>query len=95
MDSDQELHGTRRARLGVGDLNGDGHSDAVVSNLGLPNQAWINDGSGELIDIGMRLGGGATNAGVSLGDLDGDGDLDLFISNFGGGANEVWFNLSR
>jgi hypothetical protein len=94
-DSGQGLGLTKSAWLGLGDLNGDGHADLYVSNLGWPNEVWYNDGQAHFTDSGLRLGDdGMTRIGA-LGDLDNDGDLDIFISNFGDGSNEVWFNKLR
>lgn len=90
--SDIRLPVTRWARIESGDLNGDRYIDIFISNFGLPNYVWLNDGKGSLYDSGLRLGGPAYTADVSLVDLDSDGDLDAFISNFGGGPNEIWFN---
>jgi len=90
--SDIKLPVTRWARIGSGDLNGDGHLDIFISNFGLPNYIWLNDGKGRLYDSGLRLGGPVYTADVKLVDLDGDGDLDVFLSNFGDGPNEIWFN---
>jgi hypothetical protein len=60
-----------------------------------PNTIWFNDGTGQFVDSGQRLGRSGTSA-IALGDLDGDGDLDAFIGNGGfwsnSNADEVWFN---
>jgi len=90
-ESDVTLPLTRYARIAMGDLNGDGHVDVFLNNMGLPSAVWLNDGKGGLFDSGIRLPGeGLTKS--ALGDLDGDGDLDAFIAAFIGGPNEVWFN---
>jgi hypothetical protein len=83
---------TRWGHLAPGDLNGDGHTDLFVSNLGFPSAVWLGDGTGQLRDAGIRLGEGNMNGGCALADLDGDGDLDAFVAGFGGGPNEIWFN---
>jgi hypothetical protein len=94
-DSGQGLGLTKSAWLGLGDLNGDGHADLYISNLGWPGEVWYNDGTGRFSDSGLRLGGdGMTRIGA-LGDLDNDGDLDIFVSYFGDGSCEVWFNKLR
>ena len=91
-ESDVRLPLTRYARMAIGDINGDGHRDVFLNNLGLPSAVWLNDGSGGLFDSGIRLPGEWENTSCPLGDLDGDGDLDVFIAAFGSGPNEIWFN---
>jgi len=56
----------------LGDLNGDGHLDALFDKT-----VWINDGQG-LFSQGDKLELLANRRGA-LGDLDGDGDVDLYI----------------
>ncbi|MBU0492364.1 MAG: VCBS repeat-containing protein [Chloroflexi bacterium] len=91
-DSGQRLNATMGAEFGVGDLDGDGDLDVFVSNFDLPNEVWLNDGAGRLVDSGLRLGRNSdTSSRVSLGDLDGDGDLDVFVGSLAG-QPEVWFN---
>jgi hypothetical protein len=87
--------------VAVGDLDGDGDTDAV---LGIPfgaqlaNQIWVNQGGaqagtvGVLTDSGQRLGDQRTRA-VRLGDADNDGDLDLYAANSGTATEDVlWIN---
>ena len=85
------------AWISLGDVNGDGYLDALVCVVRQPNQVWVNDGKGQLIDSGLRLGGIGTTRGTALGDVDGDGDLDAFVAMYGleGGPNELWLNGSR
>lgn len=85
---------TSLSRMSTGDLNGDGHLDIFLNNVGLPSTIWLNDGNGGLFDSGVRIPGEWRwlNTFCPLGDLDGDGDLDVFITAFMGGSNELWFN---
>ena len=92
-DSGQRLDATLLAELAVGDLDGDGDPDVIVSNMDLPNEVWLNDG-GRFVDSGLRLGDNSDmSSKPSLGDLDGDGDLDLFVGSLAG-RPEIWFNTT-
>lgn len=98
VDSGQALGTAGSEAIDLGDLDGDGHLDAFVGNTqgngevmqnSLPNEVWLNDGSGYFSDSGQRLGQQRTYA-VALGDVDGDGDLDALVGNEG--ADELWLN---
>jgi hypothetical protein len=84
--------------LALGDLDGDGDLDLVeaffargVANLtkGAPDLVFINDGSGQFVDSGQRLGADLTRS-IALGDVDGDSDLDLVSGE--NGPNRLRFN---
>jgi dipeptidyl aminopeptidase/acylaminoacyl peptidase len=93
-DSGQRLSAVRNAGIGLGDLDGDGDLDFVLTDYQEPNQIWLNDGGGQFVDSDFRFGGDQFYRHVHLADLDGDGDLDIFLATFGlvGGPNEIWFN---
>jgi hypothetical protein len=93
-DSGQRLSAVRNAGVGLGDLDGDGDLDLVLTDYMEPCQSWLNDGSGGFGDSGFRFGEGQFYRHVHLDDLDGDGDLDVFLATFGTGQgpNEIWFN---
>ena len=91
-EGSQRLNPTQWANFMLGDLNNDGTLDAFVNNIFLPNEVWLNDGGGNFIDSGLRLGGDEPSSKGALGDVDDDGDLDVFVSYFGNGSNSVWFN---
>ncbi|MCH8095405.1 MAG: VCBS repeat-containing protein, partial [Chloroflexi bacterium] len=78
-DSGQSLGLSERTyEVDLGDLDGDGDLDALVSNpddldklLRPGNRVWVNNGSGSFTDSGQSLASLDSRA-VALGDLDGD-----------------------
>lgn len=89
-DSSQTFGRAGGFAVALGDVNGDGYTDAVVGRDGA-DEVWLNDGQGNFTR-GQRFGRGFTSA-VFLADLDGDGDLDLVV---GGKTNgRVWLNDGR
>jgi hypothetical protein len=91
VDSGQLLGEGNSSGVALGDLNGDGFTDAFVANA-LANEVWLNDGAGFFSSNGQALGESYSN-GVALGDLDGDGDLDAVVATLVG-DNQVWLNDS-
>jgi hypothetical protein len=72
------------AAIAVGDVNGDGAVDLVLTGAG-QDRLLINDGSGHFFDAtagGMPLDG-SNGTSIALVDLDRDRDLDLVIGNAG------------
>jgi hypothetical protein len=96
-DTGQRLSAVRNAGVALGDLDGDGDLDLVLTDHMKPTQVWINDGMARFSDSGVRFGAGQFYRHAHLGDLDGDGDLDVFLATFGmrEGPNEIWFNQLR
>ena len=95
-DSGRRLPAVRNGKPSLGDLDGDGDLDLVLTDYEQPNQIWLNDGQGQFADSGFRFGGGEFYRHAHLADLDGDGDLDIFLATFGltRGPNEIWFNTT-
>ena len=72
--------------VGIGDLDGKGTPDVVVSGWrnkakdDCPNRVLLNDGKGRLTDTGRQLDEELRHShGLALGDFDGDRDLDVMI----------------
>lgn len=76
--------------VALGDVDGDGDLDAYLARSNVPDQVWLNDGSGQFSNSGQNLDG-AQGWDVVLGDVDGDDDLDAFVVNVSAG-NTVWLN---
>lgn len=72
--------------IALGDVDGDGKLDLVVSGTPQGTTIWLNDGSGRFT-MGQNV---SSNVGaVKLADVDGDGDLDLLLGSTG---TRVWIN---
>ena len=73
-DSGQVLAVTSFGEVGRGDFDGNGSLDAFISNFGLPNQVWMDEGACQFLDSGLRLSGiiNDNTTHVSLGDFDND-----------------------
>jgi hypothetical protein len=73
----------------LGDLDGDGDLDALVSSTERA-EVWLNDGRASFRLSGQQLDLPNYHA-IALGDLDGDGDLDLF-AGYLNKRYSVWWN---
>ena len=66
-----------------GDYDGDGDQDLYLTNYGLANKLFRNDG-GSFVDVTVGpLGDDGTGTGAAWADYDNDGDLDLYLGNYG------------
>ena len=81
---------TKSVSVALGDLDGDGDLDAMITNGRSTNTVWINDGVGIFTDSGQELGTSDSRE-VVLGDLDMDGDLDAIFAK-PAKPDSVWIN---
>jgi hypothetical protein len=70
--------------VAVGDVDGNGFPDLVLTNLG-PNVLYLNNGDGTFRDASAGSGVQCApwSSGAALFDFDHDGDLDLYITCYG------------
>ncbi|MHC4876594.1 MAG: protein kinase domain-containing protein [Planctomycetota bacterium] len=73
------------------DVEGDSDLDVVVANTQGANRIFLNDGAGNLVDSGQRLGTSDSRT-IGVADLDNDQDDDLFFGNYSREPNTVWLN---
>lgn len=90
-DSGQQLGEQRSYAIALGDLDGDGDSDAFFGNRG-HDEIWLNDGQAGFTNSGQKLSDRLTRF-LYLADLDGDGDLDAFAGDNRRG--QIWLNDGR
>jgi hypothetical protein len=77
--------------VALGDLDGDGDLDAIVSNAeGQAEDVYLNDGTG-CFAVHRTFGGG-NSLGIVLGDVNDDGNLDALVANFATPQHTVWLN---
>ena len=92
-NSGQSLKNGLSTDVELGDLDGDGDMDAIVTNNDgtYNNEIWINDGKGVFTEGNTTFN--FKSSGCALGDIDGDGDLDIFFAN--AAANTAFINDSH
>lgn len=90
IDSDQDLGQGDGVCIVVGDVDGDGNSDALISNQDQASTLWLNDGTGKFTrsDQGFKA-----STCAALGDLNGDKSLDIFFTE--NTSNHVWLNNGK
>ncbi|MAE64886.1 MAG: hypothetical protein CMJ18_11510, partial [Phycisphaeraceae bacterium] len=90
-DSGQVLGIPYGTDVELGDVDGDGDLDAVVTHRYYYEYSLMfrNDGSGNFTDSNQELFTSYVE-GVALGDVDGDSDLDAFVASYYG--SQVWRN---
>jgi hypothetical protein len=75
----------------IGDLNGDGKPDLVVTN-GAGLGVLLNNGNGTFAAV-VNYGAGTRPGSVAIGDLNGDGKPDLALANGNIGGASVLLNV--
>jgi enediyne biosynthesis protein E4 len=87
--------------VGIGDLNGDGLPDVVLTANQSGTRVFLNHGHFRFDDVtrASRLTSerGSWTTGVAIADVNGDGRLDIYICRAGPGepgarANQLWIN---
>ena len=97
VDSGQLLGSGSSSSVALGDLNGDGFTDALVGNIFNGSDAidriWLHTGSGVVFQMDNQELGDHNTADVALGDIDLDGDLDAITVNQESTlTNPIWIN---
>jgi hypothetical protein len=74
-----------------GDYDGDGYPDLYVSNFGMPNRLYHNNGNGTFTDVAqqLRVTGPSHSFPCWFWDFDNDGVLDLYVSAYAAGTEHL------
>jgi len=73
----------------LGDLDGDGDLDVILTGYSYVACIYRNDGNGGFTEINPGSLTGVRTSSIDLGDIDGDGDLDLILT---GSTNSTTLN---
>lgn len=87
-DSGQLLMCVECNDLKLGDVDGDGDTDAAFADVAGPGTVFFNGGGGLFTDSGQMIN--FDTDGLDLGDIDGDSDLDMLFAQTG--PNMVYIN---
>ena len=86
-NSEQDLGQGDGTSVVVGDVDGDGDNDALVSYADKNSVLLLNDGKGKFTPSDQEF---KPSSGAAFGDLNGDNSLDIFLTEEK--SNEVWLN---
>jgi hypothetical protein len=79
--------------MGVGDFNGDGKDDLVLSDGSTIFQIWYSNGDGTFYQATLLCLGDEAQAGAfGVGDFNGDGRLDLAVTVYPTNEVAMFFN---
>lgn len=101
-----EEYGLRTDGKGLGvlsaDVDNDGDTDVYVANDTTDNFLYLNDGSGHMLEVGLKHGVAVDeralpngSMGVAACDFDDDGWLDLWVANYEREAFAMYQNLGQ
>ena len=77
--------------VSFGDFNGDRFVDLYVSNYGMPNRLYQNNGDGTFTEVAASLNVTSPNLSFAtwFWDFDNDGELDLFVASYTGHVDDL------